>query len=469
MLKKTKKSHLFLVFLATSLIPYIYLSFFAHPIADDLIYASKGEFANILNLMRTEYLSWNGRYVSNFFVLINPIKHSLLLYQITPICLVVLILFSARVFFTCFFKEQSLNPTSLLNISLLFTLIFLGQLPTIAEGIYWYTGAITYIPPIAFTLLYFSVIYKYMNCKWLINKHVHFSGIIIFQFFIIGFNEVHMLMLLLFHLTMFIIAKNTENKWLAGVLLLTAIAFATIMVFSPGNAGREANFENSHDFVKSISYALLQTIRFSAKWISYAPLILLSILYIPFHFKLAKTSNIFQNAFWLKPHLSLILLFSTIFLCAFALYWTTGSFGYRVMNTAWFFFLIMWFVNLSSWCNYFKGTLNKLTIPNNFQSIFFGFIWLTLSFTHNGYGAALDIFQGTAEQFDEIMSERYVIMENAIESEENLIYFTPIPDPPQTLFVLDITENPNHWINIAYPLYFGIPEKHVISSGQQKY
>ncbi|HIA37498.1 MAG TPA: hypothetical protein EYM84_02765 [Flavobacteriales bacterium] len=467
--KKLKKSHLLLVLLAISLLPYIYLAFFAHPIADDLIYASKGEFSNILKLMMTEYMSWNGRYISNFFVLINPINHSLILYQLIPVGLIILIIIGAGVFFRCFFKEQNLKASSLLNINLLFTLILLGQLPTIAEGIYWYTGAITYIPPIAFTLLYFSLIYKYMNSKWLINKHAHFLGMIILLFFIIGFNEVHMLMLLLFHVTMFIIAKNTENKWLAGVLLITAIAFASIMVFSPGNAGREAHFENSHDLLKSITYALLQTIRFSAKWISYAPLLLLSILYIPFHFNLAKTSNLFQKSFWLKPYFSLMLLFSTVFLCAFALYWSTGSFGYRIMNTAWFFFLIMWFVNLSVWCNHFKSTLSNLTIPNNIQNIFFGIIWLTLTFTHNGYGAALDIFQGTAERFDQVMAERYMIMENAREAEENYIYFTPITDPPHTLFVLDITGNSNHWINIAYPLYFGMPEKHVISSGQQEY
>ncbi len=181
---KLNKTQILLFLLVISLTPYIYLAFFAHPIADDLIYASKGEFTNILNLMRTEYLSWNGRYISNFFVLINPIKHSLLLYQIIPICLVALILFGARVFFRCFFKEQNLKPSSLLNITLLFTLILLGQLPTIAEGIYWYTGAITYIPPIGFTLLYFSLIYKYINSKWLINKHAHFLGLIILLFFL---------------------------------------------------------------------------------------------------------------------------------------------------------------------------------------------------------------------------------------------------------------------------------------------
>ena len=86
-------------------------------------------------------------------------------------------------------------------------------------------------------------------------------------------------------------------------------------------------------------------------------------------------------------------------------------------------------------------------------------IWLTLSFTNNGSGAVIDIFNGTAQRFDELMSERYVTMEKARNSPEQDIFFSTIDDRPNTLFVLDISNNPNHWINTAYPMFFGIPDK----------
>jgi hypothetical protein len=153
---------------------------------------------------------------------------------------------------------------------------------------------------------------------------------------------------------------------------------------------------------------------------------------------------------------------STIFIASFAPYWSTGILGqHRTLNTAWFFFMLLWFINLTVWCNHFKSTLGTFTIPLKFQYILYGLIWVTLTFTNNGYGASIDIFNGTAQQFDKLMSERYIIMEKAKTSDDTDIYFSTIADPPRTIFVLDISKNPNHWVNTTYPLYFGIPEKQV--------
>jgi len=463
-LTRLKKTHFFLFLLAISLLPYFYLSFFAHPIADDLIYAHKGSTQPLIDALLQEYKYWSGRYTAMLFGFNNPINKSLILYQLIPIGLITLITAGAFILFKSILIAHNIKRLQLGIMSLLFTLTFIGQLPIISEGIYWYSGAVGYVLPIVPTLLYFSLIYKYLNGVWFLNRYIHVFGIFALQFFIMGFNEVHMLLMLLFQFVLAIIELNKKEKGIGMFLLLSGILFSSIMIFSPGNLGRSSHFFNNHDLINSVLSSLLQTIRFSTSWISSAPILLLSILYIPFHFKLEKTSALFQKSFYLKPYIAILLLMSTIFIAAFAPYWATGILGqHRTMNTAWFFFLLMWFVNLTVWCNHFKSTLGTFTIPIKFQCILYGLIWLTLSFTNNGYGAALDIFDGSAQRFDKLMSERYLIMEKARESKEKSIYFTPITDPPRTLFILDISKDPNFWINLTYPLYYGMPEKQVIS------
>ena len=171
-------------------------------------------------------------------------------------------------------------------ISLLITLTYIGQLPNIAEGIYWYSGAVAYLLPLFPTMLFFSLIYNYLNKKWFINKSFHVIGLIVLQFIIIGFNEVHMLYVLLFHLVLAIIESRKKKPEVGLVLLITAILFSSIIILSPGNFGRSSMFDNNHDILASGLSSLFQTIRFSTSLISSAPVLLLSILYIPFHFNL---------------------------------------------------------------------------------------------------------------------------------------------------------------------------------------
>jgi len=415
-----------------------------------------------MDAMLNEYLYWNGRYIANVFVLINPmVIESLRLYQSIPILFILLTILGFYFLLKTIVGPIE-SPIKLWIMSMLMSLTYIFQLPIISEGYYHYNGAVTYILPNIFTLFYLTLILLFFKKRYFFSKQIHGFSILLLQFIIVGFNEVHMLLICLFQLVLAIIEIKKKNNGIGILLLLSAISFSSIMVFSPGNFVRSSHFYNNYDLMNSGISSILQMIRFSSSWISSAPILLISILYIPFHFRLCKTSPLFQKSFYLNPYISLLLLFSTIFLASFAPYWTTGILGqHRTLNTAWFFFLILWFINLSVWCNYFKITLCGLRIPKTLQNILYCLIWLTITFTQNGYNAAIDIYNGTAQKFDESMSNRLIIMQNARTSDNNTIYFNTIADPPKTIFVLDISKDENHWANTTYPLYFGIPEKKV--------
>jgi len=77
--------------LVALLVPYIYLSFFIHPAADDYNYAVLTINNNWFSEYFNQYFTWNGKYSSNCLVLLNPIAFkSISIYRIIPLLLILL-------------------------------------------------------------------------------------------------------------------------------------------------------------------------------------------------------------------------------------------------------------------------------------------------------------------------------------------------------------------------------------------
>lgn len=447
---------------------YIYLSQFCHPAADDFTYAYKGNTENIFNSLINEYLSWNGRYISNIFVLINPLAFGfeyLYIYKIIPVVIILLTIVGFY-FFLKTITNNLLTNIDLWLYSLLISLLYIFQMPDIAEGFYWFTGAFTYQLANIFALLFLISFINFLKKKYLLNKVFHLIITILLLFIVIGFNEVIMLIIFCFMLVLFFISYQNKhhNRKTVLIYLIFTVLFSCIVFFAPGNHVRGVYFTENHNLFYSLQYTGLQTLRFSIKWISSAAILLSSVLYIPLSNKLSKKATLFSNSFYLTPLLSSAFLLLIIFVCVFPAYWSTGILGqHRTVNTAYFFFIILWFINLTVWINYFKNKANiNFSLNNTIKLIFVLIIWLDISFTRNGYGAAMDIFYNKARNFDKQMTRRYQIIEQNKETDNEFIYFKPIQEKPNTLFVLDITDNPEHWLNRGYIIYFKSGQKKIM-------
>jgi hypothetical protein len=242
------------------------------------------------------------------------------------------------------------------------------------------------------------------------------------------------------------------NKNIALFILLVVTLFSLITFFAPGNSARASLFPNNHRFVYSIGMSLLQTIRVSLSWISSIPLLLLSILYYPINKKWSLNNKIFTNSFYLTPITSLVLLVIIIFIGSFPAYWATGLLGqHRTMNISYFMFIVMWFVCLTVFFN-LKTNWTFVLNPKLKLSMFI-LIWASLIFSKNSYNLLIDLHSNSAYEYNEQMIERYSIIKN---QKDGPIYFDPISNPPKTLFVLDITEDPSNWMNISYNQFFNI-------------
>jgi len=463
------KNKIITVSLLLILLKYVFISFFVHPIGDDFTYAFKGKNENMISCLIGEYLTWNGRYFSNVLVLINPISfNNFALYKAIPIVLIILSVFSFYYFIKTF-MAGSLSKTELFNISLILSLLFFYQMPDLSEGIYWYTSAVTYHIANIMFLFYACLLYHFFKGKYICNSMFFSFLLLIFLLLInFGFNEIHVLIFVLMFSTIIIISHINKFNIIRNyslVLLLISLLLALFVIVAPGNSLRASNFENNFNFFHSLKNSTAQTLRFFLYWTNSAVLILLSIFYIEFHKKVVKSNTLFAKSFYLTPLWSGLLLIIVIMSGSFPAYWATGIQGQlRTMNVSYFLFILLWFINLSVWINTFDKKHNlKINIPPIISMIFMIFIFLSLVFTKNGSKVVSDIYRKKLYSFDKQMKERYLL----INSEQDTIYFKPIIDPPESIFVYDITDEPEHWKNASYSIFFSNNQKTIIKSTKE--
>lgn len=140
-MKKISTTTIFTFFLFLGILPYVYLCFFANPSADDFVFAHLFQTRNYFQLLKGTYLAWSGRFTSNALIYLNPISfNSFFAYKLMALSMLFFQFFSIyfllRQFFTQLKKQEIVVYSSIL------LLCYLHNMPTLAEGFYWYTGAV---------------------------------------------------------------------------------------------------------------------------------------------------------------------------------------------------------------------------------------------------------------------------------------------------------------------------------------
>ncbi|MEO8068588.1 MAG: DUF6056 family protein [Flavobacteriales bacterium] len=454
---------IFLLLLTVSLLKHAWLARYCHPMADDWSYAYQGQAFRLLPWLQGEYLNWNGRYFSNILIGQGPLVlglDALWLYRSVPVLLMLLTVVGAYAFVRSI-SRGVLSRSDEWTAALLFFALFIQGMPDIREGFYWYTGAITYQLGNILALFHAARVLRSQERTWA-------STVVdaLLLAIVMGCSEVHMILMVVFHGLLITwrwrrgatIRKN--GLWLLAVALLCTVA----VVLAPGNAVRSALFTGTHDPLHSLWMSALQSVRFGLTWMSNPVLLLLSFLYIPAVRSFAQRSPLFAKAFHLKPWMSTLALPAIIFLCAFPAYWGTGILGqHRTVNVAYFFFLPLWFINLTVWdVHVFQRKWVRW--PRLTQPMLVGVLVAVLGFFNlygNGGRASRDLVTGKAARFDGQVGARYPVLEQARENDDPIV-LRAIADPPESLYLLELREDPNDWVNQCYALYFGVKGRPVI-------
>ncbi len=450
------KNFLIVALCSAIILPFLWVSVYIHPSADDFAYAWSSRDVGFWQSFVRDYFNWNGRYFSNLLVFLNPIAfNSFALYKCIPIVLLITTVFAIYFLLQQFFGNL-LKRARILQFSLLLCLLYLIEMPQLAQGIYWYTGAVTYQGAIIFTLLYLSLQLRLLNGVIFISPIVHHTLLASLIFCICGFNETAMLQLFLFQL--FVLYKVQSKQHLIYLLLI--LLCSSLVIFSPGNAVRAAQFNQGGQFFHSISFTFLQTIRFSLTWIASYPLFLVSLLFLRLarqwlNLKVAILPN------WdIKPIEVLCLMLLMIFVSVFPSYWKMGILGqHRTINAAGFWFVLIWFMLLHAWLK--NNMQSKIVLAlERFVSQLGKWIYVLLFFSLFLKGNLLlvckDIFSGRAKKFDVEMNLRYNSIKACADSNNTTCMVDSIQHQPASIFSFDISDNENYWINRGEAAFFRI-------------
>jgi hypothetical protein len=434
-----------------------WLARYAHPMADDLFYAKKDVAQGPVAAAAWEYGHWNGRFTSNVLVLYGPVRAGLKaigLYRLAPVLLILATIASTFLLLHTVLRPW-LSVRDILTGSLVWTSLYVHAMPSIAEGFYWYTAAVTYQLGNAFVLLYLALVIRLHR-----RPSAWMTGVTaVLLFLLTGFNEVLMALLVMGHVLLVLISwrHGRVSGW-QWTLLLASVFGAGLMVLAPGNEARSTFFPDQHKLLESLGMSFLQTVRFGAVWLSSPAVLGLGALYILAHDRLSVRIPALGTGFGLRPWMTFLALPVVLVLCVFPAYWSTGILGqYRTVNVACFFLIPLGFLHLSVWMTHSAARPWAFRLRNTpVLMISTAFACTGLLFLRNGHRANADLFTGRAERSDEQLWKRYAVLDAAPDG--STVTIPPIIDPPQSIYVLDIRSDPQFLQNTDYALWFGLKE-----------
>lgn len=343
----------FLLLVFVLLLPAMILAFYARPSADDYVYAARThavvrqygmDWARLLAAAweTTVYFfqNWQGLYVSGALLSLQPAIFGNQWYGLTFVCVLLPLLLclyvSAKLVIGRLEPGQRRLPLALAVLTLF---AFVEGMPSPVEGLYWFNGAMNYLPFFSLTVLNAGIAFVLCRPQGLSRRRksaLAFFGVII-GLVVGGGHQVvgELNLLLLLGSVGFTVRK--KNFWLCPALV-SALIGLIVNVTAPGTRIRTDGFAKTgipEAAIKSFVLAAMQWIR----WLDVPLLCLLLLLALPLH-RLSQTRSLPDRAFrfpWIGVAGTFVLMWAMIFLPSY----TMGGIGAgRLLNVVWMTFVL---------------------------------------------------------------------------------------------------------------------------------
>lgn len=343
----------FVLMIVVLLLPVAALAVHARPSADDYVYAARThavvqQYGLDLPRLLTAawettvyfFQNWQGLYVSGFVLALQPAIFGNQWYGLTLLC-VLLPLFlclyvAARLIVLRLEPAQRRLPLAL---SVLFLYAFVEGMPAPVEGLYWFNGAMNYLPYFALTVLNAGVAFSLcVPHSFGRRKQFFFAATGVVLSMIVGgghqvVGELNLLLLLL----LTVLCVRRKCFWTCPALLAAGIGLL-INITAPGTRVRAEGFSEAgflEATVKSFALAIMQEIR----WLDVPLVCLLLLLALPLR-RLAQSSALSDRVFrhpWVGFLVTFVLIWAMLFLPSY----TMGGIGAgRLLNVVWMTFVL---------------------------------------------------------------------------------------------------------------------------------
>ena len=174
---------------------YLAACWFVHPIADDFVFARDAR-AGLWTAWLSEYAGFSGRYASNALVLSGPAAWGAAGYRAAAALMLIGVPAAAYAFVRAWFTD-TLSRSEALACALVFSALYVSQMPSTGEGIYWYTAAATHHAPLVLVLVHLALVLRSLRGGR--GGRIYLFAAFVLLVAVAGFNEVMTLLLLGFY------------------------------------------------------------------------------------------------------------------------------------------------------------------------------------------------------------------------------------------------------------------------------
>ena len=459
MSEKNSATYYFLAILFL-LLPFLVISIFNHPSADDFSYSDFVNRLGFWNAQIENYYIWTGRYTATALLTVNPIDYTnLTFYRILPVLLLISFSFSVYYFLNKLLIKTRRRDIIVLTFLILF--LYLYYTPNITEAFYWMAGSITYQLASILSLFLFSILLILFRIKDRKKKIFLTSLASLLCIAIVGLNETSMLILVVITFLLFatnFYVKKSPDPILLILFVITAAASA-VVILAPGNLVRMAEKPGRFQLLYSITGSIKTTLLYIASWL---PMLLIMIaLFSPLLNRIAGNIKVRFSLEKLNfMHLlSLALAFlGFIIICFFPSYWSQGGKPpARTINVIYLLFIFGSFALSVLFFLLLQNLQRPLPrIPQRIRILMLLVIFAIIIVKPNNIRKVYhDLLSGTAYRYNIEMNQRY----NLLEKCDSECLVPPIKNRPFILFAYDLAVKPSeeiYWYNKHLGDYFGL-------------
>lgn len=469
MIKLLENEKFWIALLLLLILPFIALSFFIHPSADDYILSAVVRDNGFIEHFKQVYFEWSGRYFATFIVSMNPLVFNWAFgYKLIPVLLFILYYIAFYYLMNVFLSEKSDRINKHL-FSLIGVVLFCEVIPSTSECFYWMSGSLTYFLPSILTMLLLTLLLKITYFEE--SRKSIFASALVLPFLICGSNEVNMIFLLGL-LSSVIFYRLVRRKTIIKILLLVwlcTLAASILLITAPGNYYRIETFSGQYDILFASNQAVISFFKIALSFLKDPAFLISTMLFVSVLDYLRK-STVFLTIINVSPFYCIP--FATILLMTmyFFVSYTTGlKPALRIHNTVAFFFLPAWFYCMAVLHNYLlrKGKVVSIEVPK-YIIILLSVAALILTVTNfskepgkeiiaegNIFRAGYDLFIN-ATTYNNELNAREDMIRIAVLENKKYIEVPSLTIIPQTIYFIDITDKTDNWINISTAKYFGL-------------
>jgi hypothetical protein len=447
-----------LFFLILTFLPFVLLSFYNTPLADDFTYAFRLLDKGLFESQTFWYRNWTGRYLATLLISTNPVY---LKWEtgviIIPIAIISTFAVSLYYFITSF-GVLKLTSSKIIVFTLVL-MVYFSNLATISEAFYWIASTYTYtFGTILFLFCWGYIIRVYRGTYR--AKFISYLFILLLVAALTGTNE----LLIFYHvyisflLFLYVFLKDKNKLVLVSVVLIFSVGFALLSLLAPGNFVRQkAIGEESVSLFKIVYQTIYVALRvWLPHYIFNIPFILALVSFLYFLGK-ERWNGIADMRLKIHPiYLFVLLLGGYVF--TYLPQTLAHTSEARAYNFSYFTFLLAVIISLVYSAvyydiNQYASKIRNGSVLSNLSLIFVLAVILIFP-KSNIIQAYKDVYSKDAKcYFDELTFRHKFLSQN---QGKRLVYISPLTCHPKSLFHVDVSPQVKHWTNSGYELYFRI-------------